>query len=539
MDKYKDNKEKIDRIINDIVKLDPELEKAKKDLYKFVEKFINNLPNPEMDDDFESKLKSVLINKINDMKKEKEKNVVVFERNVFFKKLAYSLGAILIAAVIIIPTAQHLKNSSVSGPEDSTLIITRLSDNAFGDNFYQESANEMSSPEDTRSDSVSLTIGSEASETYYVDGGAGAGLKPNDGAMILGMGSADSRNDITTSDVSIMPIFDYPSFEFVYVGDDLSSIIADTEKLDVYKRSQFNNNHASLLKSITSIGTDLMDLSKFNNSQTRVSNFSLNEERDFGYIVNYNSQNGNLSMYQNWQKWPQPFANCYDANCYGANELRYSDILSNEKSIEIAEKFMKDYNINRSIYGEAKIAYDFFTAYEESDDKSNIYIPEETTVIFPYIIDGNEVVDEGGSAYGLTISVSSRHSKVTSMHNLLPNNYQVSAYNIVRDANRIKEIAEQGGLNYYRDNNSEKVITVSLGTPTMVLSRHHIYDSRKGQGEEIYVPALSFPVIELSEPTNFYSRSNIVIPLISELIDNNQGYGKPEILPMPMIDMAR
>lgn len=556
---------KAEKIIADLLELDESLKPMENELRKLVAEFIKNKPEPLLSQRFETELKSALVEKIKELKNNNMEEKNEFTKEIFFKKLAFSFGAVILALIIILPTVNFLKTkNSINNPalvlKDNTTKITRLDDKAFGEinfqnnvdgaqeNFMKPMVAGLGSGAEMTSSPVrdeSLANNSYKGETYLVDAsttvssdGNIAVISPTATKEILGMGSPAGMGGFN-GDIGIMPDFEYPSFSYVYEGDDLAELIAGLDKVDVYKRVKSEYSNPSLLNFITNLGSDLINLKKFNNSNTKVSYFSINEEKEFGYILNFDANSGGISLYQNWQYWPQLGNECRDEACFARYKFNYSDLISNEEAIKIAENFLTDFGIDRNSYGEPKVNYNFHEIYQASADKTQLYVPEETTIIFPILIEGKEVKDEGGQAYGLNINVNSRHKKVSGLNNLLPNKYEVSAYEVFSDAEEIKKIAEQGGLNFYKDPYATKEIKVYLGTPTLILSRQFQYGENYKSNSELYVPALSFPVLRLSEETEFYYQKNVVIPLVKDLINQNNGGGEIGIMPYPAGSMAR
>ena len=558
---------KADKIIADLLELDQSLKPLETELRKLVAEFIKNKPEPLLSQRFETELKSVLVEKIKELKNENMQEKNFFSQGVLFKKLAFSLGVMVLALIILIPTVNSLKNKNLANNEDliledGTTKITRLDDKAFGEISFQNNVDEeaqenfvkpmmatglgsgaeIASPE-LANDNLVMRTDSYEGETYLVDASATvssdgdvAVMSPVAGKVIAGTGSSPAGMGGFGGDIGIMPVFEYPSFSYVYEGDDLTELVAGLDKVDVYKRVKNEDNNSKLLNFITNSNSSLINLKKFDNSTSKLSYFSINEEKEFGYVLSFDSSSGGISLYQNWQYWPQLANECRDEACFARYRFNYSDLISNEEAILIAENFLNDFGIDRNAYGEAVVNYNFHQIYEASTNKTELYVPEETTIIFPILVDGKEVKDESGQAYGLYVNVNSRHKKVSGLNNLLPNRYEVSAYEAFNDAAEIKKLAEQGGLNFYKDAYATKEIQVYLGTPTLILSRQFQYGESYGYSSELFVPALSFPVLRLSEETEFFYQKNVVIPLVKDLINQNNQGGGIEIMPYPAVD---
>ncbi len=90
---------------------------------------------------------------------------------------------------------------------------------------------------------------------------------------------------------------------------------------------------------------------------------------------------------------------------------------------------------------------------------------------------------------------------------------------------KIIAFAEDGGLfKNYTYPNAVKTLDLELGIPEVNLVRMWQRTENKMDIAEILVPSLVFPVItEMSEQTYFY-RTNVIAPLVGELLDQ---YNKP------------
>ncbi len=122
--------------------------------------------------------------------------------------------------------------------------------------------------------------------------------------------------------------------------------------------------------------------------------------------------------------------------------------------------------------------------------------------------------------------------KVYSINNLSLNNFEVSAYQAINDKNVILDYLNQGGLYpSYKNPEAKKTITVKIGSPEKTLVKIYKYNNSKGQSDEYYAPALSFPIIETNSDNNYY-QDNIIIPLAKDMIED-------QVNIMPVLEMAR
>lgn len=326
-------------------------------------------------------------------------------------------------------------------------------------------------------------------------------------------------------DASILP---YPdSFKFSYEGEDLTGL-ADTQS--VLKRIKPEQNGGIVSRIISFFSFGLIDLSKFNN--TRIQNFSFVEDKEYGLGANVDLSYGNVSLYQNWEKWPQPRYVCEEGGYCGPEpRITEKDIPSDEEAIAIANQFVSDYGISLDGYG-APIIFEYMPwriAYENAADKANFYFPEVVNVMYPLTLDGQGVYDESGMPSGMTVNIDVRTRKVNGMYGLETKQFQKSDYAGETDTKRILEIAERGGYRNYGWNNGGKTVTLELQTPTIQLVRLWYSSDPTKQGEELYVPSLVFPIKNASE--NNYWRKSITVPLVKDLLDNENPGGGP-VMPL-------
>ena len=329
--------------------------------------------------------------------------------------------------------------------------------------------------------------------------------------------------------IGIMPVPD--GYEFVYEGEDISGL-AETQSVLKRQKPQQDESVVSRIIRIFSFG--LVDLTKFTN--TRIQSFAFMEEKEYGLGVNIDLNQGNIGIYQNWEKWPQLRYGCDGGYCGAFPRITEADLPSDEEALSIANQFVSDYGISLEGHGAPMVyeAYNWRIAYERAQDKSNFYIPETVNVIYPIEIEGQRVYDESGHPTGMNITIDARTRRVTNMYGLETKQFQSSAYKGETDTKRILEIASRGG---YRNQlwESDNKTTLILDTPTIQLVRIWYSTDPSRMGEELYVPSLVFPIRNVDQTT--YWRKSIVVPLVSELLDNeNQGGGPVTPLPMPIDD---
>jgi hypothetical protein len=319
----------------------------------------------------------------------------------------------------------------------------------------------------------------------------------------------------------------YPAsqYKFVYKGEEL---VLDQKEMDVYKRIKGGFGSTAVSSVLKNLNFGLVNLNKLTNAS--VQSVNVVEDRDFGYAFSINFEEGIISIYENWTKWQTPDRLCQDEACYEANRLKISDIPSDEEIINIANSFLSEHNIKVSSYGAPKIQDYWKKEYERASNKSQVYIPDTVTVIYPQILNGQTVYDQSGNETGLMVNVNVRVKKGSGISELSSLKYQSSLYATVTDAKKILEIASRGGMyQYYPFYEGGTTKELELGAPKVSLIKHWQY--KDNQNTELLVPALIFPILNPPSDQYFY-QSNVVVPLVEEILNEQQPY------PMPLMEDA-
>lgn len=307
-------------------------------------------------------------------------------------------------------------------------------------------------------------------------------------------------------------------YNYIYRGGNFD-LFNPEEK--VYKKVPLDLSKKFINKFSSSdflIGTE-----KFTN--LGVSNFSLVEDRDYGYNISYYIEDGSIALYKNWKRWPRVEEFCggwQNTECIDKYRLSFNQVLPNEEVLAIANKFLTDYGVDLGSYGEGEVSNDWLRYYFLSDDKDSYYIPDSVHVVYPLQIDGKTVYEEYGAKSGLSLDVDNRARRVSELFSLSFQNYESSAYKTERDQEKILSIAKNGGFYPYYDyaeGDDYEVIDIELGTPSLELVRIWQYDNIKMTNQELYVPAYVFPVVSESR-TSYFDRKNIVVPAVSDFFWN-------------------
>lgn len=342
------------------------------------------------------------------------------------------------------------------------------------------------------------------------------------------LASPTAPNSSVASDKMIAPGI-YPIqanfYTYKYSGEDITLSDSNLDVLRRVKGTLQNNNAGDALKSYD-FGS--INLNSFDN--TNLDNFSVTQNSEFGYVINVSFVEDSISIYQNWQKWVSPA--CIQTGC-SQPPLQIGDLPEDSAIVDIAKNFVQDHAINTSTYGEPFVMNNFRVIYYASTPtiQKDMYIPDQVQVMYPLVINNKSVYDASGNKTGLSLSVDVRNKKVSGLWQLTSHTYQSSAYAAETDFTKIKSLAEKGGMYggayYYPADSGQKnarVVTLELEKPTIEWMVYWMPDSTGSNQNEVYVPALVFPIKDA--PADLYQK-NIIVPLIKDVLDANSSPVKP------------
>lgn len=330
---------------------------------------------------------------------------------------------------------------------------------------------------------------------------------------------------MTATDAMTMPAIDFPYYTYVYTG----SVPSISGSLMVYKKNPSGFTSAETSSFLSNFAIDGINLSAFGNKN--LSNLSFVEDQDFGYSVNLDFQNGNISIYQNWSKWPQ--IKCDANGCEQPPKITENDIPSEEDLIRIADTFLATYNINRSLYGSPKVDSSWRIMYARAE-KENLerYIPEQYNVTYPIILDEKSVYEEYGGYKGITLTIDIRTKRVVGLYGLEKQNLMSSVYTNLISEDALRKMIPHGGRYETKPYGEQKTVEVRLGEP--VIQYVHVYGEWKdGKSDEYYVPAYVFPVLD--KPEGSYLRDSIIIPVVADFATFVPYTDTPIAVPLPAV----
>jgi hypothetical protein len=468
-------------IVKDIYRIDQTLKEHEASLIKVVDELILSKPYIKIDEAFVRQLRSRL----------EAKMALTEKRSVFTGffpslKLAYSLGALLIAALAFATFLYF--NDGFDRPEQLVLNtgISKIGERAFGEIAFSAGEN----------------LEGEAQ-------GLGGGGVPRDSASPM----------VTKGEYGIEEpyYFETINYNYIYNGEEFS---VGESTMPVYKKSGGDAISSKLAGILGKVNLDILDVSKFRNA--KIGSLQIVEDRDYGYSLFIDPMSNTVSINTNWERWPQ------DVYSGGLTE---ADSLTEDQILSIADSFVKEYKIDLSNYGPAEVLETEPILYmaEKSGEASSIsYVRESYSVVYPLILDGKEVFNQSGGKTGMNVEVSARYKKVTYAGNIFTSGFESSDYDVETSVDKILSSAQKGGMNsYYSYPDPTKTVDVELGTPVFGLVSVWQATENKYMGEELYVPSLIFPITSNPEP-NYYYGDSVVVPLV--------GIQQSNVLIRPMTD---
>lgn len=483
----------LQQFLTELYAIDPALKAHEAELKPLIKKLLASDPAEKPSPAFVARLREQL----------HDHGVALSSKKSFsFQNLWYALGGVAVAAVILPLAFISLQKDSVA--PGTPLFVYQVEDagsEAFGSLADIDTASTGARPQS--------------------GGGGGDAQLGNAEAM------SATRDAYGTMDEKML-IYPYVRYSYIYDGEieGLESLVS------VYKKNS-SRTTVPLSSIIGSFNIGTFDLGSFDGMS--VDSISLTQDKSFGYQIYVNMRDSSVGIDAQWDQWPQ--SKCQTEACYQAERVKLEDIPADDVLISIAKDFASSHNIDLSHYGEPEVDKAWRADYERATDTSLAYIPDTQNVIFPLLLDGKPVYDQGGMKNGIQIAVNVKHKRVANVWGITDRSYQKSDYTGITDAATIKtylsNIDQYPGMEKSADQKEE---TVKLGTPTLSFALYYRYANNRS--EELVVPSLIFPVEEVTgETAGGYYRRTIVVPLAVDLLKEQGDMGRP--MPLIMEDAVR
>lgn len=500
--------EQIDEIYRNLINFDPGFKENETAVKAAIAKLLAAKPDTRFDPAFAERLRAELSGRIRSIRAE----VAVPAASLFSRQWFYALAGAAAVIVLILPAyfifgpqgnaPLSLDTSREVGRIGSGSGITKLAAGAFG----------------------SLSVQSQADGAATLGrGGGGGGGGTATAAPLAESAGQDAK--------MIMPPIDSVTWKYIYKGEalDLSG-----STVDVWRRVKAGAGASELGRLISNLDYDVFALNKLQSAA--ISNVTINEDRDFGFSVNLNLLDNQVDLYANYQKWPQIWAECNtmapeaSQACFESKRLKYEEIPADSELVAIANAFIREYGLNIANYGEPTVQDFWRQEYLRADDKRLVYIPDSVTVVYPLKLNDETVVDEGGNPTGLYISIDVRQRKVSGVNSIIAPRFESSSYAAITDQAAVMKVVERGGLypDYFPEG-AARTVELELGTPERKLMRYWRFDQVQGTSEELYIPALVFPIVKGTDEVPYLGKKYVVVPLVQEFVDSigQGGYPMP------------
>ncbi|HEX3095854.1 MAG TPA: hypothetical protein VHQ20_01910, partial [Patescibacteria group bacterium] len=299
---------------------------------KILERLISSRPNVPIDEKFIAQLRSELQNESNSYSAQKPSfKLRYFTSLTLNRVLASALVVMIVVAAsgfwyiqkhadkpLFQTPGQKEANQLLSGK----YAVTGVGEQSFGD-----------------LNKVSIVAAKPATAQSGMGGGANLGNSMETAPA----SAADSK--------MIAPGEPYPptqptQFSFNYAGKTLPQLDANQ---GVLKRIEPQQPPSLIERIISMLSFGLVDLSKF--TDVKLQNFSFVEDHDYGYYVNVDMVNGDVGIYQNYDKWPQLQNLCTVNGCPPQPTLKPEDVPADDEMFKATDAFLDQYGISKEAYG--------------------------------------------------------------------------------------------------------------------------------------------------------------------------------------------
>jgi hypothetical protein len=480
---------KIDQILEELFELDPELKSMKEEVEEVVKRLLEQKMEVSVDKKFVSHLREELLVSGMDVQEEAIESISISN---LMKKMTFALGgSAMLAALLLVAVSTFTSGGfSLPGvmrsvPSDGGRVVA-LGPQAFGS--LSGVIDQAPSPE----------AGAADQRVGYGGGG--------------GMPKAVSSEAYPTG--MIAPQVEYKKISFNYVGEQLEGL---SENVEVYRRIK-DLSTASLARAFAREDNGLFELSGLSGLQ--MSNASLTHVmngKKYWVYLDFREAQASMNL-QEERVEVMP----------AAQELPDSELIA------IADDFLRKNDIDTSAYGEPEVD-DRWRMGAMMEERA--YYPTYVGVVYPLIVGGEKAVSWDGEAHGLRVNVNAALKEVQGVNMISTAKFESSQYPAVTDTDRIMRLVSEGGFNgpMYMPEGTKPVI--DLGTPSVMYLQYYVFNGKEGTNEELYLPALFFPIQDSPEDSRIY-RNYVVVPLVGEILDQReeQMIGVPE--PMPLIEPA-
>jgi hypothetical protein len=499
-------KKQVEDILRDCIAADPSLRERQDELRQIISTMLESKPETLFSKDFANRLRAMLSEerqKRTSKIRSKPSFFDFMKLKPFALPLAGSLALVAVFAVLLTQKPMGTKTQTLATAMKTVtpgMKISKVAAGAFG-TLTSTTAVAVQAP---------MADGLEAGRPSGAPASGAAAMAPTVLSAPDAAPSAGHVGGVTSKMAAMMPIQEPLNYRYVYKGE----LPAIDPSIDVFRHVK-GLPSGGMLSSIGSVTAGLIDGSRF--SSGTIQSLNVVEDREFGYMISLDAVEGAISLNQNWQRWPHPESKCRDEACYKQYQLTPEQVPADDAVIGIAEDFIKEFGIDRSALGQPTLNNDWRIRPMGAAADMPIYVPDVVSVTYPLLIGGKPAQDENGSPNGVTINVNVREKKVDGLWGLSTNRYEQSSYAAETDTGRLLKFVAGGGLYAGYVDPSAKTIDIELGAPEIVLTSYW-KDNGDGTGQNLFVPALRFPVQNPPADQPWF-RKAVTVPLSKDLLD--------------------
>ncbi|MFA5917792.1 MAG: hypothetical protein WC850_06180 [Candidatus Gracilibacteria bacterium] len=538
-------KKQIENILQELYGVDSELKNREEELIQIIDSMINLKPNVKIDENFKQELrqkiaKEISVKKMQNFQSERNKPSI-------FQILSYVFGTVGIAAFGFFMFKDtlfkdiNLGNGNQNIKFESTVTESKQGfgklsnvgnqNNAKGGEVAMDSKTvvPVSAPirenkiqsnnieaDTTVIDAVTngdISVSSNDGSTHTISSpnavSGSEGSSMGNAGISTDLGNTQPTNSTMRTYADPMPKMIAPDdgnyipevYRYTFSGD-LNIDLKDM--MSVYKKDSKKVDNKVFFDSLSKLNFAGVEVSNFKN--VGISNISLVENEEYGYNINIDFDNSSLNIYKNWAKWPQ------DTYTEGEKQV----FLDEKEVIKIANDFLNTYKIDLSKYGTPIVEKSYVMAYAKYTSSKIMpeYTQNITNVVFPLIVDGNEIYEEGGQVSGVRIEIDLKAKKVTSLNSLSVDNYLKSDYKIEINNTNILKVASKGGrYGFYDVGKNVKYVDIKLKNPK--LKYINTFNYKTYTQEQFLIPAIVFEIDNKNGAEYNYGET-ITVPLVKD-----------------------
>jgi hypothetical protein len=506
---------KAQTFLTELYEIDPALKEHEQELIQLIDALLEKNPGLDPDPAFVEMLRVKLRERgahLSPAPRSSQRSVGgSFFHFLTMNRTSSTVLGVVLGVLITGPTVYYMMNPSApgtTGTEQSdgklfSYTVNPVSNRAFGD-------------------LTQMTPGGRGQ-------GGGGGAPAMDSATTGVTNPASAMQEADGKMIAPPGDYVYTQYNYVYKGDDITMPQSDVSVLRRVK-----GNLRIPTGGLTSADLGVFSLGSF--PGLTLDSVGVMQDRKNGYSIYVSARDSSINIAQNYEQWDHPESRCRDEKCYQSFRLKMSDVPSDDVLIGIADDFLKQYGFKLENIGAPFVESNWKISYEQATDQSQYYIPDQISVIYPYVLDGKEVHEEYGSKTGVSIGISIRDKKVAGVWNLYDQNYESSAYPAVTDKQQVLDFLakyEKQNMDWMPKDQKIQTLDIELGTPTEGLIR--MYKFENNTQEELFVPALIFPVTKRpTGPNLYFTREFVAVPLAKDLLEQRTGGGYPMPLDGPM-----